>query len=222
MTKITFYGHACFLLENQGTSLIFDPFLDDNPLSPVTSEDIQTDYILLTHMHVDHLGDTFKLAKAHNPLIISTFEIAKICESRKFRAHSMHLGGKHNFDFGFVRVTPAFHGSGVPGGHACGFIVKFFEHVIYHTGDTCLFGDMKLMGELEDIDLALVPIGDNYTMGIPDAAAAVKLIRPKQVIPMHYNTFPVIECDPMDFKKEVGGKTSAECIILAPGESHNL
>ncbi len=222
MTKITFYGHACFLLENQGTSLIFDPFLDDNPLSTAASEDIKADYILLTHLHVDHLGDTFKIAKAHNPLIISTFEIAKICESRKFRAHAMHLGGKHNFDFGFVRVTPAFHGSGVPGGHACGFIVKFFEHVIYHTGDTCLFGDMRLLGELEDIDLALVPIGDNYTMGIPDAAVAVDFIRPKQVIPMHYNTFPVIECDPMGFKKEVEEKTSAECIILAPGESHNL
>lgn len=222
MTKITFYGHACFLLENQGTSLIFDPFLDDNPLSPVKSEEIKADYILLTHWHVDHLGDTFKIARDNNSQVISTFEMAKTCEARKIRAHSMHLGGKHKFDFGFVRVTPAFHGSGIPGGHACGFIVKFFDHVIYHTGDTCLFGDMKLLGELEKIDLALVPIGDNYTMGISDAAMAVEFIGAKQVIPMHYNTFPVIECDPQEFKKEVEERTSAQCIILAPGESYMI
>ncbi len=222
MTKITFYGHACFLLESQETSLIFDPFLDDNPLSPIKSEEVKADYILLTHWHVDHLGDTFKICRANNSMVISTFEMAKICEARKYRAHAMHLGGKHNFDFGFVRVTPAFHGSGLPGGHACGFIVKFFDHVIYHTGDTCLFGDMKLLGELENIDLALVPIGDNYTMGISDAAMAVEFINPKQVIPMHYNTFPVIQCDPNEFKEKVEERTSAQCIILAPGESHTL
>ncbi len=222
MTKVTFYGHACFTLEKEGTTIIFDPFLDGNPLSPSKSEDIKADYILLTHWHVDHLGDTFKIAKKQGATVVSTFEMAKACEARGMKAHTMHLGGKHSFDFGYVRVTPAFHGSGIPGGHACGFIVKFFDHIIYHTGDTCLFSDMKLMGELEKVDLAMVPIGDNFTMGISDATMAVEMINPKVVIPMHYNTFPVIECDPQDFKAEVEKATESQAVILAPGESYHL
>lgn len=222
MAEVTFYGHACFSVKDEETSLIFDPFLNDNPLSPVKSDEIKADYILLTHWHMDHLGDTFKIAKAQDPMVISTFEPATLCESRKIRAHAMHLGGKHKFDFGFVRVTPAFHGSGVPGGHACGFIVNFKGHIIYHSGDTSLFGDMKLLGELEKIKLALLPIGDNYTMGISDAVRAVEMIKPEVVIPMHYNTWPVIECDPEEFKKEVEKRTGTQCVILAPGESYSL
>ncbi|PKM79286.1 MAG: metal-dependent hydrolase [Firmicutes bacterium HGW-Firmicutes-13] len=222
MTRVTFYGHACFTLEDAETSLIFDPFLNDNPVSPIKSEQVKADYILLTHWHMDHLGDTFKIAKARNSLVISTFELATVCESRKIRAHSMHLGGKHKFDFGFVRITPAFHGSGIPGGHACGFIVKFNNHIIYHSGDTSLFGDMKLLGELEKIELALLPIGDNFTMGISDAVRAVEMIKPEVVIPMHYNTWPLIECDPKEFKEEVEKRTQTKCVILAPGESYTM
>ncbi len=171
---------------------------------------------------MDHLGDTFKIAKAQDPMVISTFELATLCESRKIRAHAMHLGGKHKFDFGYVRVTPAFHGSGIPGGHACGFIVNFNSHIIYHSGDTSLFGDMKLLGELENIRLALLPIGDNFTMGISDAVRAVKMIKPEVVIPMHYNTWPIIECDPKEFKDDVEKQTGTKCVILAPGESYSL
>jgi len=222
LTKVTFYGHACFKIESNGTSLLFDPFFNDNPLSPCKAEEVKADYILLSHWHMDHLGDTLKIAKSQDAMVISTFEIATTCESRGIRAHPMHLGGKHNFDFGYVRITPAFHGSGIPGGHACGFIVKFYDHVIYFSGDTCLFSDLKLLGQLEDIDLAILPIGDNFTMGIPDAVMATEMVSPRAVIPMHYNTFPVIECNPEDFKEQVEKRTEAQCVILAPGETHQL
>lgn len=201
--KVTFLGHACFLLEDSGHSIITDPFLTGNPQAAARPNEVKPGYILVSHAHQDHLGDAVEIAKASGSLIISTAEVARMCSKDDVKTHAMHIGGKHQFDFGYVRITPAFHGAGVPGGHACGFIFRLGGKTTYFAGDTGVFGDMELLGRLEQIDLALLPIGDNYTMGIDDAVIAVSLLKPKVVVPMHYSTWPLIKADPLEFKKKV-------------------
>lgn len=215
--KLRFLGHACFLLEEKSTVLLFDPYLKNNPVAAEKPENVKADYILVSHAHGDHLGDAVEIAKRNGATIISTAEVAGKCAAEGAKTHAMHIGGKHSFDFGMVRVTPAFHGSGVEGGHACGFIVDFFGQKVYFAGDTGLFGDMELLGRLEDIDVALLPIGDNYTMGAGDAALAAKMLKAKTVIPMHYNTWPLIAADPNVFKKMVEKETDTAVAILSPG-----
>lgn len=215
--KLRFLGHACFLLEEKGTVLVFDPYLTNNPAATEKAENIRANYVLVSHAHSDHLGDAVEMAKRNNSLIITTAEVARKCASEGAQSHAMHIGGKRAFDFGMVRITPAFHGAGVEGGHACGFIVDFFGQKVYFAGDTSLFGDMELLGRLEDIDIALLPIGDNYTMGVDDAVLAAKMLKAKTVIPMHYNTWPLIAADPNEFKKKVEQDTDTAVAILAPG-----
>jgi L-ascorbate metabolism protein UlaG (beta-lactamase superfamily) len=223
MPKITFLGHACFLVEKEGKeSLIFDPYLKDNPLAPITPQQIKASYILVSHAHFDHIGDAHEIAKDNNATIISTAEVAADAAEKGCNTHSLHIGGKHAFPFGSVKLTLAFHGSGIPGGHACGFVVNYYGKNIYFAGDTGLFGDMKLIGELTPLDLALLPIGDNYTMGIDDAVIATSFLRARQVIPYHYNTWPLIEADPEEFRRKVEEKTETKCFIIAPGESFKL
>ena len=219
MTELKFLGHACFLLRNENVALLFDPFLTDNPAGVARAEDIDCQYILVSHAHADHLGDAAPIAKRTGATIISTAEVARLCAEQDVKTHAMHLGGKHSFDFGYVRITPAFHGSGVSGGHACGFIVNFFGKTVYHAGDTALFGDMELLGRLESIDAALLPIGDNYTMGPLDASIAAHLLKPKFVIPMHYNTWPLIAQSPQTFQRNVSESYGIPVRILKPGES---
>lgn len=220
--KLKYFGHACFSLEANSTTLFFDPFLKGNTFNIAQPEDVKADYILVTHAHGDHIGDTVEIAKASDALIISTAEIAGQVGGQGCKAHAMHIGGKYNFDFGYVRVTPAFHGAGIPGGHACGFIVKFFDKVIYHAGDTSLFSDMKLLGELENIDYALLPIGSNFTMGPEDAVIAAKFIKAKHVVPMHYNTWPIIAQDPSAYVQAVNDKGYAQAIEIKPGEIKDI
>ncbi|GBG57088.1 UPF0173 metal-dependent hydrolase [Sporomusaceae bacterium FL31] len=219
MTCLKFLGHACFQLIHENTSIIFDPFLTDNPFSIAQPQDIQCNYILVSHGHHDHLGDAIQLAKQNDATVIATAEIAGLCGKQGCKTHAMHIGGKHTFDFGYVRITPAFHGAGVEGGHACGFIVNFFGRFIYFAGDTSLFGDMALLGRLEKIDYALLPIGDNYTMGPSDAVEAAALLKPKTVIPMHYNTWPVIAQSPLEYKQAVEQQLSISVHIMNPGET---
>ncbi len=223
MPEITFLGHAGFLLKDEGReALVFDPFISDNPKATVKLEEIKADYILLSHGHFDHLGDAYEIAKNNDAMIISTAEIAGQAHEKGLTTHSQHLGGRHKFPFGSVKLTLAFHGAGVPGGHACGFVVDYYGKKIYFAGDTALFGDMKLIGELDPLDLALLPIGDNFTMGIDDAVVAATFLKAKTVIPYHYNTWPLIEVDPGEFKQKVEEKTGSRCEIVSPGESYSF
>ncbi len=223
--KVTYGGHACFLVENRGTSLIIDPFLTGNPVATIKPESVKVSYVLVTHAHEDHLGDAVAIAKRNDATFISTYEVAQLAASQGVRVHGMHIGGKYAFPFGAVRVTLALHGSGVAGGHACGFVVDLFGQKLYHAGDTGLYSDLKLLnGELErDIDVALLPIGGNYTMTLDDAGVAASWVRPRIVIPMHYNTWPLIAADPREFKARVERATAGtEVRILKPGESTEL
>jgi L-ascorbate metabolism protein UlaG (beta-lactamase superfamily) len=206
--KLKYLSHSSFLITTEmGIKIIIDPFLDDNPNSPIKSDEVSPDYIILTHAHGDHLGDSFKIAKRTNPVFICVNELANYCKTKGFRAHNMHIGGSHNFDFGRLKFTIAHHGSVTPdnvyGGEAAGVLITIENKTIYHTGDTGLFYDMKLIGEMNNIDYMLLPIGDNFTMGIDDAIKAVELANPRIAIPMHYNTFKVINADPNEFKLKI-------------------
>ncbi|MDU4961813.1 MAG: metal-dependent hydrolase [Sporomusaceae bacterium] len=222
MTKLTFLGHACFQLSNEKTTILFDPFLTDNPLAAMQPAEVKCDYVLVSHGHADHLGDAIAIARQNGATVVSTAEIAGLCSQQDCKTHAMHLGGKHAFDFGYVRLTLAFHGSGISGGHACGFIVNFYGTTVYFAGDTALFGDMALLGRLETIDWALLPIGDNYTMGPDDAVEAAAMLKPGQVVPMHYNTWPVIAQDPEVFKQKVESRLQIPVTIMQPGQSISL
>ena len=207
--KLRYFSHSAFqITTDSGKKILIDPFLDDNPNSPVKSKDVEADYIILTHAHSDHLGDAMKIAKKSKVLFICVNELANYLQSKGFEAHNMHIGGGYNFDFGRVKFTIAHHGSQTPegtyAGEPAGVIVKADGVTIYHTGDTGLFLDMKLISEMNGpIDYMLLPIGDNFTMGITDAVRATELVKPKVAIPIHYNTFPVIEADPQEFRKKV-------------------
>lgn len=220
--KLEFIGHGCVQLSQDSHRLIFDPFIDDNPVAKISSDDVAPNYILLTHFHDDHKGDTFKIAEQNDATVITTAEIAGAISEQGLNAHPMHIGGTKDFDFGKVRVTPALHGCGINGGMACGFVVDFHGKKIYYAGDTGLFGDMKLIGELEDLDLAILPIGGNFTMDAEDAVIAAQYLQPKQVMPMHYNTWPLIPADGNTFKQKVEQQTHSTCFVLNPGENTTL
>jgi L-ascorbate metabolism protein UlaG (beta-lactamase superfamily) len=223
--KLKYFAHSAFqLTADNGKIILIDPFLDGNPKSPVKSDNVKADYIILSHAHGDHLGDSFKIAKREKPLFICVNELANYCASKGFKAHNMHIGGGYDFDFGRVKFTIAHHGSQTPdgtyAGEPAGIIISNGK-TIYHTGDTGLFYDMKLIGEMNTIDYMLIPIGDNFTMGITDAVKAVEFVNPKTVIPMHYNTFDVISVDPKEFKKKVEEK-GINCRIMGFGEEIDL
>lgn len=216
--KFHYINHACFMIEKNNSAIIFDPFLDGNP-EGLQAKDIKVDYIFITHGHFDHLGSAFEIAKNCDATIISTAEICGLAEANGCKAHGMHLGGTFMFPFGKVRVAMAFHGSGIAGGHACGFVVDFYGTKVYFSGDTALYSDMQLLPQLDPFDYAVLPIGGNFTMDPKDAAIAAKFLQAKYVIPVHYNTWPPIAQDVNAYKADVEAHTSSKVLIVKPGET---
>jgi len=228
MVSIRSLGHSCFSLADGKYTVLFDPFLEGNPDAVTTAEEVKADALLVSHGHSDHLGDAIAISKRTGALIVAPFELAMYCQRNGAKVHRIHIGGAHQFDFGWVKLVVATHGSAVVGenlieymGPACGFVVKMGGKTIYYAGDTGLYGDMKLIGELHHPQAAILPIGDNFTMGIEDAAVAARFIKPEVVIPMHYHAFDLIRKDPRDFANLVE-REGIKCVILEPGESYEL
>jgi L-ascorbate metabolism protein UlaG (beta-lactamase superfamily) len=207
MLKLTYLSHSGFILDDGTHSIAIDPFLTGNDCAPFVPSDIKSKYIVLTHAHGDHLGDGLEIAKKNDGLVIAVNELANYAAEKGCLAHNMHIGGAWNFPFGRLKFTIAHHGSSNPEGQymgePAGVVMKIIGKTIYHCGDTGLFLDMKLIGELDKIDIMMVPIGDNFTMGINDAVKAVEFVNPGLAIPIHYDTFPVITADPNEFKTKV-------------------
>lgn len=223
--RLRFLGHAGVSLRATVAGidyeLIIDPYVTDHPRTPVKLDELAPDYVLLTHAHGDHWGDTPALAGQHGATVIATAEIADYAADRGLKSHGMNIGGRREFDFGAVRLTPAWHSSSFPdgtyGGMPAGIVLEFGGLRLYHAGDTGLFSDMSLIGRL-GLDLALLPIGDNFTMGPDDALEAVRLLQPKRVIPIHFDTFPKLKQDAQAFRRRVEEETDASCLVLEPGE----
>lgn len=221
MIEFKYINHACFMLTTDSDAIVFDPFLEGNPTG-VKAADIKVSHVLVSHHHADHLGSAYEIAKNNNATYISTAEMCHEAEENGISTYAMHIGGTHEFPFGKVRITPAWHGAGISGGLACGFIVNFHGVTVYFAGDTGLFGDMQLLGRLEKIDYAVLPIGDAFTMGPEDAKVAVELLGAKKIIPVHYNTWPKIAQDPEKFKEAVEAEGKAQVFVVEPGETLDL
>ena len=226
--KITWLGHSAFLLKAEKKVLI-DPFISGNPLAPCSPEELDPDIIAVTHGHRDHLGDTIGIGKRTGCRIISIHEVANYIKSKGVFAEGMNKGGTVHMEGIALTMTEALHSSSIDasgfsfdGGCPAGFVIGIGGRSIYHAGDTGVFGDMRLIGELYEPELALLPIGDRFTMGIKEAVKAVELIRPEIVVPMHYGTFDVIKQDPEEFKRAVEAKVDTKVIIMRPGESIEL
>ncbi|WP_209122091.1 metal-dependent hydrolase [Alkalihalobacillus sp. BA299] len=226
--KVSYHGHSVVKIETNGKRIIIDPFITGNGQSDLKAEEVKVDVILLTHGHNDHVGDTVELAKRNNALVVAPFELATYLGWQGVNVHAMHIGGAHTFEFGKVKLTQAFHGSSyvkddenqiIYTGMPSGILFTAEGKTVYHAGDTALFSDMKLIGELNSIDIAFLPIGDNFTMGPEDAAIAAKWLQAKQVVPIHFNTFPVIEQDGKQFVENLSEGIGK---VLEPGEAIEL
>lgn len=213
--EILYHGHSCVQLTDGEHSVIIDPFISGNPSAQVKIEDIKVQYVLLTHGHGDHFGDAIEIARRNNATIIANHEIATYLSWQGLTVHGMNTGGSYNFEFGKVKLTQAFHSSGlildeeqkiVYMGMPIGFLITMGNKTLYHPGDTALFGDMKMIGELNEIDVAFLPIGDYFTMGPEDALIAAQWINANVTIPIHYNTFPLIEQDGDQFISNLENK----------------
>ena len=227
MTSVfTWFGHATLGLETGGFKLLIDPYFSGNPSVKVKANQVEADYILVTHGHGDHIGDTVEIAKRCSALVISNAEISSWLRKQGVKTHAQHIGGGYQHPFGYLKLTTALHGSSLPdgsnGGNPAGFLLTTNENKkIYMAGDTGLFGDMKLIGE-EGLDLAVIPIGDNYTMGPADALRAVKLLNPRVVIPIHFNTFDLIRQDPKAWAERVEAETDSKVHLMQPGDTYSL
>ena len=224
MIKYTYYGHASFLLDDGTSKVLTDPFLTGNPLAAIQADDVECDYILLTHAHGDHLGDAPAIAKRTGAMVLGIPEVLDVCLQAEgdIKTHGMNIGGSVKLPFGKVRMTMALHSSGVAGGIACGYVIQIGGINVYFAGDTALFSDMKLIGQKDPLDYAVLPIGDNYTMGLEDAAMAAQWVNAGHVIPVHYNTWPVIKQEARHYKDVTEAMTRARVHIMAPGDTMEL
>ena len=220
---VRFLGQSCFELKAGDTTVLTDPFLTGNPLAAASADEVEPDVILLTHGHQDHFGDTVDIANRTGATVVAITELADELSESVENVLDPNLGGTVAFDWGWVKLVPAWHTATSPKGtpHSpAGLLIHIGDRLIYHLGDTALFSDMKLIAQRGDkVDLALVPIGGHYTMDRHDAVEAARLIGAKTVVPMHYDTFPPIETDAQAFKADVEAQTSSRVVVLAPGET---
>ncbi|MCL6570161.1 MAG: metal-dependent hydrolase [Bacillus sp. (in: Bacteria)] len=222
--RISYHGHSVVQINTNGKTILIDPFITGNQLTDLKVEEMNPDVIILSHGHNDHVGDTVKLAKKNNALVVANHEISTYLSWQGVNTHGMHIGGAHQFEFGKVKLTQAFHGSSftteskeiIYCGMPAGILFMNEGKTIYHAGDTALFSDMLLIGKRHPIDVAFLPIGDNFTMGPEDAAYAAELLQAKIVVPMHYNTFPPIKQDPYQFIEMLVANNGK---VLKPGEA---
>lgn len=223
--KIIYHGHAFVEFVTGKHHILADPFVTGNPNCDVKPQDIKCDFIIPTHGHGDNFGDTIELAKKNDATVIGIYEIATYCGNKNVKAHPMNIGGGYNFPFGRVKLTMAQHSSSFPdgtyAGDAYGFILSAEGRNVYQAGDTGLFYDMKLIGEMHRIDVALLPIGDDFTMGVDDAVKAAEFVGADTVIPIHYNTFDIIKSDANDFKRKIES-IGKKCVIMKPGDIYEL
>ena len=224
--SIKWLGHSAYSLDIDGHKVLIDPFVSGNPVAKTAAKDLDAEVILLTHAHGDHVGDSVEIAKRTGALVVCNFEMGDW-----YLAHGVqnvfqgNPGGTFSNDWMSAKWTIAFHSSSFPdgtyGGQPNGFVIRGGGAVLYHAGDTCLFSDMRLIGD-EGLDLALIPIGDCFTMGIDDSIKAIKLLNPTVVSPMHYNTFPPIEQDAAAWAERVANETAAEAQVLEPDGTISL
>ncbi len=221
---IQYLGHSAFELTDGSTTVLIDPFLTGNPKAAVSADELEPDVILLTHGHGDHYGDTVELAKRTGATVVAIVELAnELMEKGVEDVRDPNLGGTVKFDWGWVKLVPAWHTGSTPDGtyhHPAGLLIELGGKLVYHLGDTCLFSDLKLIAR-DSVDVAIVPIGGHYTMDRIDAVTAVEFVAPSTVIPCHYDTFPPIETDAQQFKADVEATGAAAVVLLAPGETHS-
>jgi L-ascorbate metabolism protein UlaG (beta-lactamase superfamily) len=221
---IRFLGHSAFELSDGDTRLLVDPFLSGNPKAAVSADDVEPTVILLTHGHADHLGDAVSIAKRTGAPVLAIVELANEIAEEGIETYDPNLGGTVTFEWGWVKLVPAWHTSTTPNGTVntpAGLLISFAGALVYHVGDTCLFSDLQLIARRGDkVDVALVPIGGHYTMDRHDAVTACEFIGAGTVVPIHYDTFPPIETDAQAFKADVEAATESTVVVLAPGETH--
>lgn len=221
----TWLGHGTSQLAIGGHNILVDPFLTGNPAAAAKADDLNPEYILVSHGHSDHVADLVPIARRTGATVIANNEIAMWCAGQGLNAHGQHIGGGHQWPFGYLKLTQALHGSALPdgsnGGNPAGFLLTAGDQKVYLACDTGLFGDMSLIGD-EGLDLAVLPIGDNFTMGPADALRAAQLLRAKHLIPVHYNTFDLLKQDAAAWKQAVEANTGSLVHVLLPGESLTL
>ena len=224
--SVRWLGHSAFHLSGGGADVLVDPFLNHNPKAAAKPDEVPADVILLTHGHGDHLGDTVEIATRTGAVVVAIVELATEIAAEGVDVRDPNLGGTVQFDWGWVKLVPAWHTAVSPSGTAhtpAGLLIHYGGHLIYHLGDTALFSDLQLIGRRGDkVDLALVPIGGHYTMDRYDAVTAVEFVNPAQVIPIHYDTFPLVATDAEAFKQDVENAGFSQVYVLEPGDTHEL
>lgn len=227
--KITYLSHSCVHIDTGEHKILIDPYLTGNPLAITSPDDVECDFIFLTHGHDDHVGDTAAIARRTGATLVANYELATHFSQEGLTCHGMYHGGKWQFPFGTAKMVIAHHGSGMSGldgklvymGNPGGWVFTIDDKSIYHAGDTSLFLEMELIGRMHSLDIAFLPIGDNFTMGPEEAIEALKLLQPKSVVPIHYNTWDVIKVDPQEFAKQASDLGVQPC-VLGAGQSIEL